>query len=308
MLSAVLALFMILGIFDFNILTAVADSSDNGFILTLKWNGNVQDSNSFEYYSDCAESRLVRLKVVYENKEVTTKYAPGEMIISVPGLKDAVRSGESYKPVAIAADKESTTTKFYDWSYTYNSNSDTFIFTNNMTIDANSTFEGSFEIIWDFSSRETKDDFSTTLQAKLRTSNNEQALSNAVTYSQIRERDVYTLSSEVSSITSSLMSAEGLRSILPSNKTEDDYTWVKYNIIGTDTYHARDVENSERFECWFLEGALVKGAGLVKTGEIKDVDGKIYECWSVERDVKADYRYFLEGIFVAYPNELYEDQ
>lgn len=307
-LSVLLTLIMLFGMTNVCFLTTSAAVSDGGFNLKLKWNGASQNPSVFENYSDCDESQLVRLKILYENKEVSTGYEPGEIIISLPGLKGAVRSGNSYQPAAIAADKVSDSTKIYDWSYSYSSTSDTFTFTNNSRINANSTFEGSFEIIWKFPSRQTINGFSKNIQAKLRTSKNDQTLSNEVLYSQIRERDEYTLTQEGESIAAPISSAEGLLEILPEGAEETDYSWVKYNVYGTDNYRARDVQGSERFECWFLEGTLIKGGNLAKTGETKEIDGKIYECWSVYSDISNKSSLFLSNIYAAYPNDKYKDQ
>lgn len=299
-----LSAMILFSVLDFSILTPSAAANDGGFNISIKWNGSDQDPSLLDSFSDCDETQLVRLKVLYENKKVTAGYQPGEIVITLPGIKDAVRSGNSYYPAAVAADKASVSTKNYDWSYTYSSTSDTFTFTNNSAIAANSTFEGSFEIIWRLPSRATKHGFSKDLQAKLRTAKNDQATSNVITYTQERERDAYTLSQEVSAISS----AEGIRGILPEGKTEDDYTWVKYDVYGTDTYYARDVQNSERFECWFLAGALVDGAGLTKTDKVQEIDGKTYECWSVEKNItKYSGSLYLSNIYVAYPEE-YKDQ
>lgn len=307
-LSVLLTLMMLFGMTNVCFLTTSASVSDGGFNLKLKWNGASQNPSLFESYSDCDESQLVRLKILYENKEVSTGYEPGEIIISLPGLKNAVRSGNSYQPAAIAADKASDSTKIYDWSYSYSSTSDTFTFTNNSRISANSTFEGSFEIIWKFPSRQTINGFSKNIQAKLRTSKNDQTVSNEILYSQVRERDEYTLIQEGESIAAPISSAEGLLELLPEEAEETDYSWVKYNVYGTDNYRARDVQGSERFECWFLEGTLIKGANLAKTGEKKEIDGKIYECWSVYYDVNNKSSHFLSNIYAAYPNEKYKDQ
>ena len=300
-----LSALMLLSVLDFSVLLSSAAASDGGFNISIKWNGTGQDPNLFESFSDSEEQQLVRLKVIYENKKVTAGYQPGEIVITLPGIKNAVRSGNSYYPAAIAADKASESTKNYDWSYTYSNTSDTFTFTNNMTISANSTFEGSFEIIWSLPSRETKDGFSKDLQAKLRTAENDQAISNSITYSQTRQRDAYTLRQEVSQISS----AEGLRGILPDGMTEYDYTWVRYDVYGTDTYYARDVRGNERFDYWFLEGVLVDGAGLTKTDKVQEINGQTYECWSVERNItKYSSNPYLKNVYAAYPNEKYAGQ
>ena len=284
--SVLLAFIMFIGVCP-QISFAATDTG--GFTLTLKWNGDVLDSENYQYDTGVSDSRFVRLKVAYKNTEVTNGYAPGEIVITVPGLSSAVRSGGAGTPAAIAADRASLGTRYYDWSYTYSSTTDTYTFTNNYAIEPNSTFEGSFEIVWSLSSRTTRNYYSTNIVANLRTSKNEQVSSNTVSYSQSRVKDTYALSGSASA----LYGAEGLASEIDSS----DYVWVKYGVSGTRSEKSLGVKGTERLDFWFLQGAIVQG-GLTKTGETKIIDGKTYECWSVDGTVRND-------IFVAYPKNLY---
>ncbi|MGN1457558.1 MAG: hypothetical protein ACI4XP_06355, partial [Acutalibacteraceae bacterium] len=131
--------------------TNKASDDDTGFKISLNWNGS-SDPNSFVYNSEKSESKMIRLRVYYESKKVGKNYNPGEIAITVSGLKDAVRSGQNPQ-AAVAADKASSKNKVYDWSYTYSLTSNTYTFTNNKTINENTTFQGSFEIIWQVDSR-----------------------------------------------------------------------------------------------------------------------------------------------------------
>lgn len=301
LLAWLLAVVMLAGMFpDIPIVYA---AGDGGFQLSLSWYKN---DNPIEYIydSDSNETRLIRLKISYENKQVTSGYAPGELVITVPGLKGAVRSGGSDKAAAVAADNALTASgeNKYDWSYTYSEATDTYTFVNNMTVSQNATFEGSFEIVWEIPSRETINGFEKEIQAKLRTANNEETTSGKVSYSQKTTKDLYTLS-ETASV---MHSVEGLVAVLPEETTSADYTWVDYDIFGTDTYLSRDVRGKERFDCWFPEGAIVQGAGLVKTDALKVIDGKTYECWSVQKNITAEsINPYLNNVRVAYPKDRY---
>ncbi len=91
------------------------------------------------------------------------EYQPGEIVIEIPGIaKDSfseywrslsqsdVNSYEKWltNNVVIAADRKSSSTKQYDWSYVYNKNSNTYTFSNNMVIAENEHFEGTIQIVY----------------------------------------------------------------------------------------------------------------------------------------------------------------
>lgn len=320
MVSLFLVMLMLISFIPEPNLIVSAEDNNGGFDLSLSWNSDSNNDNStnpsenFVYNSDKNEERLITLKVKYSNKEVTNGYAPGQIIITVPGLKGAVRSGESYIPVGIAADEVSSINKIYDWSYSYTETTDTYTFINNKSIESKSTFEGSFEIMWKLPSRETIDEYSTEIQAELNATTiigDDQEYyktgSNSISYSQIRERDKYELSEEANYLYKDEVWAN---EDSPKPDNFDEYTWVSYNISSFDTYLARDVNGSERFDCYFLEGAIVQGAGLIKTNNTRNDfgDGKTYQCWSVTKDINDNTQNpCLQNIYVAYPKE-YENQ
>lgn len=323
-LSFFLALMMLISSVSFPEFSAFAEDEDNtgGFDLSISWNSDdtndekYNPSTIYKYYSEKDEERIVTLKVKYQNKDVSKyDYEPGKIIITVPGLKDAVRSETSYLPIAVAADEMSNTNKSHDWSYSYTQTTDTYTFINNKKIDAKSTFEGSFEIMWRLPSRSTKDaykkdDLQGTLKAIACHDDDEEyyeAESEPISYEQNRKPDKYTIEEEPHF----LYKDEIWSGDEPPIKDYDKYTWVKYIITGTDTYYARDVEGSERFDCYFLEDAIVQGAGLKKIeGKTRSDfgDDQTYQCWSVEKDItpKTSSTY-LEGIYVAYPPK-YKDK
>lgn len=73
---------------------AIAADGNGDFQISLSWNKN-DDPDHFVYDSGSPETKLVRLKIAYSNKEVSKAFAPGDLTITVTGLKDAVRSGKS---------------------------------------------------------------------------------------------------------------------------------------------------------------------------------------------------------------------
>ncbi|NLZ45147.1 MAG: hypothetical protein GX896_00475, partial [Clostridiales bacterium] len=306
-ISGMLTIIMLMGSFSIptsmNTVKATdGDSNNGGFSVKINWNGTGQTPNLYEYKSETTEYKLVRLKVAYKNNDVENTYAPGQLVITVPGLKNAVRSGNSGTPVAIAADLAAMGTKYYDWNYTYNSKKDTYTFVNNFKIDVHSSFEGSFEIIWNLHSRDTIHNYSQNLSATLRTAHAETTTSDEIKYTQARTRDEYTVSKSASQ----LYNADGLTDALPDGTTKDQYTWAEYTVRGIDRNKARDVNGAERFDLWFPEGTIVQGGGVVKTENIQTIGGIKYECWSLVKDINySTLNPYIEGIKVAYPNDKY---
>lgn len=307
-----------------DLITKVLAENEGGFTIDLSWNNyTAEDGNNdkFVYYSDTEESKAVRLKISYTMKNTTDKFEPGSIVITINGLKDAVRSpSTAYIPDdgGVAADPINSDNPSHEWSYSYSSSQDVFTFTNNNYIDGLTTFEGSFEIMWILPSRETKDGIENTFTAYL-TANGETYESNTLTYEQIRIRDEYTVKIERQNVElDSTMTPEDL----------DGYTWAVYDVTATDMYYARDVEGLERFEVYFPANAKVYGAGLkcdenkklgnvlatenykLTSEQIRDYLGEEnyseameYVCWYVYKDVDPEEDpTYLKNIKVAYPN------
>lgn len=295
-LSFVLAAVLLISFAVDSAVRAMAANGSGEFNISLSWN-KTEDPVSFVYDSDSSESEMARLKISYSNKEVSQSFEPGEITITVTGLKDAVRSGTSYIPAGIAADKEKDFPKNYEWSYTYTAATDTYTFTNNNAIADKSTFEGSFEIIWALPSRETKDDFTKDITAKLYTSE-VNVQSNSVSYSQSRTPDKYEIVQKTSKL---------YKDGLPLDNYEE-YIWVNYSIGASDTYYSKGVEGKECFECYFLADAMVISSDLTDSGETVIIDGKEYKKYYSEKDVTdSGDPYYLENILVAYPTTEYDD-
>ncbi len=305
LLSWVLTLAVLFSMLTVGSLTGnAAEANTGGFKLTLCWNGNVSDKNNYVYDSSSDETRLVRLKVIFENKEVTSGYEPGQMVISVPGLGEAARSG-TLSLAAVAADPADSTEKIYNWSYTYSSTNDTFVFTNNTAIHSGVTFEGSFEMIWSVDSRDTKHNYSHSITALLRTANNEQVQSNTVTYRQTRVRDVFAFDSDASA--SNIYSYYGLEDYLPSDSNPSDYTWIKYEFPMTEDLKARGLQDGKSYKIMVPSGAFAGGQGVTYTGTTTTIDGvsyKVYDADSSAITTAADDVLIL-NCYVVYPKSQY---
>ena len=257
---------------------ATSEEEQNGFKISLNWNRS-SNPTSYEWNSSTNESRVVRLNVGYSNNSVDKGYQAGELKITVPGIGSANRTsviGAS----DIAADRENATEKERDWSYTYDSDTDTYTFTNNYEIEEKSNFSGSFEILWQFGSRSTINDYSKTLQATL-TDGTYSYLSNEVSFKFTSQKDVYSLTEKAQSLSSPDGLGDGYK----------NYIWVNWLITPSVITKARGVSGLY-YEITTPEDVVVKFAdtNFVKTGE------GIY---------KLGYRNYTMKVTIGYPKDKY---
>lgn len=278
-----------------------ASAADDEFAISIKWSHEASDQYNYTYDSNSPEIRDIHLQVAFSNKQVSEAYAPGELIITVPGIRGAVRSGNSYIASSVAADKEGSGRKVYNWSYSYTEATDTYTFTNNFTVEKQSVFEGTFEIVWSLPSRETIDYLKDLpIQAEMfipgkgENSSAKTIQSNKIYYSQTRVKDEYKLNITHTSI-------KGIK-----KSDDENYLKVVYDISCADNYKSKDVATDELFEFWFLEDATVSGGGLVETDETKsdfDGDENTYKKYTYVKNITNTNPLSLKDIVVVYPGK-----
>ena len=195
---------------------AIQSQNADGWSFSLSWAKN-DDLQNLNWESNTEETKVVRLAVNYNNESVQTGYQPGELTITVPGIGGAHR-GSVIAAADIAADRDNIRDKKYDWSYTYNKDTDTYTFTNNKIIQAKENFSGSFEILWSLASRDTINGYNKTVKAHLSGTNGLELDSNTISFSYKANKDTYSVTTKASA----LGSTDGLGS------DYKDYTWVKY--------------------------------------------------------------------------------
>ena len=291
--------------------TTLADPQD--FMFNISWNGSdpwiTGGGKTYTYASSSQEQRLVRLKVSYKNTQVREEYPENSIIITVPGIKEAIRSGGGATPIAIAADKSSVPAaqQIYDWNYSYSPGTDTYTFFNNKPISVGATFAGSFEIIWQVDSRASKDGVSLNLQAKLKSTLGDNLQSDTIHYIQTRQKDLYTLDIAAAQ----LYSASGFASKLPiSDRNPKNYNWVQYNVTGSDVWKALDVNGAEQFDFYVPAGAVVVNGGFSYVGPGTGTHAG-EDLWRITRDVTSNTSNPWWGdasrnpIVVAYPKETF---
>lgn len=286
-----LTLTCIINIMPCTLLYASEEKSD--FDINLQWTGSNDSTNTWNATSN--ETKTVRLKVNYDTKGAANAYKPGELYIRVPGIGGANR-GAIKQATDVAADKADSTTKSRNWSYTYNSKTDIYTFSNNKQIDKGAVLTGSFELLWTYLSRETLSDYEKELTATISSSFYEKN-SNTLNYKQTRVKDVY----QITQTTATLQSARGISSAITN---PNDYYWVNYKVIGAITQKAYPLRSSY-FELTPETGAIVTAAydPILNTYlDVKESNGtyQIYQNAGVNLNT---YRSGLQWIYlyVAYP-------
>ena len=162
---------------NWNIDLVMYDRSDGSTDAITEFTWNAVDSS---------ESKQLVMQINYA---CTTgkEYQPGEIEITIPGIsKDNFSEfwrspgsfyyedyeNETYEKwlennVVLAADKTTDTEKRYDWSYSYDSVTNTYTFVNNYTVSLNEHFEGSIQITYNLLPR-LKEKTDLEFQAKIK--------------------------------------------------------------------------------------------------------------------------------------------
>ena len=270
------------------------NNSKDGFKLAMRWGGTT--SKEYNWNATKNEKRVIKLTVYYQNEVCEKAYSTNDITITVPGIGALNRLG-TIKATDIAADEYGTTQHKRDWTYKYNQSTDTYTFYNNNEIEQGSTFNGSFELLWEFNSRSSINDYTKTIQAILN-DGTQTIQSQELTLNYTSKRDTYYVTKTAKAITS----ADGLSKYIAPEKSIQDYAWVQYTFrYNVQELNARGLKNR------YLTDTLPKGAIIAKdTNVINNEDGtvtyKIDETSVPENSVK-EY-----SIIVGYPGEQYAGQ
>ena len=268
--------------------------SKSGFKLAMRWGGTT--NKEYNWNATKNEKRVIKLTVYYQNEVCEKAYSANDITITVPGIGALNRLG-TIKATDIAADEYGTTQHKRDWTYKYNQSTDTYTFYNNNEIEQGSTFNGSFELLWDFNSRSSINDYTKTIQATLN-DGTQTIQSQELTLNYTSKRDSYYVTKKAKAITS----ADGLSKYIAPEKSIKDYAWVQYTF----RYNVQEL-NARGLKSRYLTDTLPKGAIIAKdTNVINNEDGtvtyKIDET-SVPENSVQEY-----SIIVGYPEKQYAGQ
>ena len=270
------------------------NNSKDGFKLAMRWGGTT--SKEYNWNATKNEKRVIKLTVYYQNEVCEKAYSTNDITITVPGIGALNRLG-TIKATDIAADEYGTTQHKRDWTYKYNQSTDTYTFYNNNEIEQGSTFNGSFELLWEFNSRSSINDYTKTIQATLN-DGTQTIQSQELTLNYTSKRDTYYVTKTAKAITS----ADGLSKYIASEKSIQDYAWVQYTFrYNVQELNARGLKNR------YLTDTLPKGAIIAKdTNVIKNEDGTV--TYKIEETNVPENSVQEYSIIVGYPGEQYAGQ
>ena len=211
------------------------------------------------------------------------------MQVTIPGIGKLNRN-ETKKAVDIAADEYGATDLKRDWSYKYDSKTDTYTFYNNKEIEKGATFNGSFELLWEFSSRKCVNDYSQSIQATLK-DGEKSVLSSELKMRFTSKQDTYYIQKTAKAVTS----ADGLKNFVDAGKAVSDYAWVQYTF----RYNTKEL-NSRGLQSRYFIDTLPTGCVMAKSSNvIKNEDGTV--SYKVEETSVPENSVKEYSIIVGYP-------
>ena len=263
--------------------------SDENFKIALRWSGSA--NTAYNWNAEKSENRVIKLTFYYQNEVTEKAYAPGDLVVTIPGIGNLNRTNTS-KATDIAADVYGATELKRDWSYKYNQSTDTYTFYNNHDIEQGATFNGSFEILWQFNSRECVNDYTQNVQAIL-TDGEKTVTSQNLTLNYTSLRDTFYINKTAKAITS----ADGLNKYVEEGKTVSNYAWVQYTFrYNVQTLNARGLQSR-----YFID-TLPQGCVIAKdTNVIKNEDGTV--SYKIEESSVPENSVREYSVIVGYPEE-----
>jgi len=117
---------------------------------------------------------------------MTKDLLPGTVSFSIPNIGSVRRSGAAFVPLTAADQADS------DWNCTYNTETDSYIFTNKITFEANKPISGGFEMLWHLQTRECTNDYERTEQPVFRIEDESTRMS-PLSFTCHTDRDFYSI-------------------------------------------------------------------------------------------------------------------
>lgn len=257
-------------------------------------NSDWSDSVSWEpqYYTD---KKVITYQISYENNNPQQDYLPGELKITIPKFEKLLNSqnyiyfltSDKFR-ITIDADNNSTEEKRKDWSY--QSDNDNYIFTNNKIISGDSPFNGSIQLTYSIEAECLFKNTNIEMQAIL----NDALLSNTTNFSFNADNRT------------------GIATIKPkklnyTQKYSKDYIYILYEYC-LDTYgdkntgHFPILYNSIRLDLSLPTGCKIYDENL---NELQKIDG--YYPLNLKREMNYKYYSWYYNAIIAYPISVYKD-
>lgn len=265
------------------------ESAQEKFDIALRWIG--LSSAEYKWDAEKSENKVIKLGFYYQNEVLAKDYNPGEIKVTIPGIGKLNRKN-ILKATNITADEYEDTEQKRDWSYKYDNSTDTYIFFNNKEIHKGESFNGSLELLWEFTSRECVNGYNQTLQAILNDGTNSK-VSQEISLSFTSKKDTYKIQKSAKLISNS----NGLSKFVEKSKSEKNYTWVQYTFTyNTNELNSRGLKNRYLLDTFPDDCIIAKDLNVIKND-----DGTI--SYKFIEDSVPDTSYMSYSIIVGYPEE-----
>lgn len=283
---------------------AVSTTID-GLSFALEWaDSEYKDGSAFNLTENNPVINQARMKVSYSCTEIReTGYAPGDIIITVKGIGNVNRDG--IIEALVGADKESSSKKIRDWSYTWNKATDTYTFTNNQEIKPNSVFSGYFELVWEIDARDAIHGYTQEgISATIYMPEGDSLKSEVLSFSNNTMGDDFQVYIEKHE----MYSYEGLTDGI---ENPDDYVFIRYDMSAFQTTNSRGLESS--YYIFDPDSTDIGSSAIVISPNMTATavgDG----TYQVDMHLNTDTN-LMQGvdsvenyIFVAYPKDEYSEE
>ena len=269
--------------------------TSDGFQLNIEWaDGEFKNGTSYDIVEDESISNDVKLRVSYANNQSSeTGYKAGSLIITVKGVGKLIRNG--LKEAQVGANRTTDTIKDREWTYSYNSIKDTYTFTNNKDIPANTVLSGYFDMSWTFPSRRTIHNYEQNdIVAELITPSGEVITTEPLSLTNKTMCDTYSIDIQKQP----LYNANGVSGDI---ENIDDYIFIKYSFISKINHKSRSVINEKETFIFDSDVTDVGEGGIVTYSSVDYINNQngLYSL-SLKNGLNHD-----QYAVVAYPRETY---
>lgn len=281
------------------------------------------------------ETRVITIQINYKNTNAVTTYQPGDLEISIPNLSYETHENNSesaYWTTDIQVGANDSTHTNYKWNFTTGNSpttsQETYTFTNAITFEEKSNFEGSIQIVYTITPKqEYKNTYSNTNiwskgtyiekyedecihthSISLKASLKDITMSDAINFNYARtythpwKYKQYTLTKTASKISS----YDNL------GDNPDSYIWVKYSFSYS-RYDDSVYPNIEAKEIYIKDGSIpddcilydAKGNKISKTNDYYKIPTKsISASWAGPNILSRSMR---GTIYVGFPKSIYDN-
>lgn len=273
------------------------------FYFNLQW----EDSYEEQYIlheENANASNKVKMIVSYGNyTDIEDGYKPGDLVITVQGIGNVNRNGVI--EATVGADKDSSTTKTRDWSYTWNKLTDTYTFTNNKEIKPHSMFSGYFELMWNIKAKDSIHGYEQSeIYGEFFVPDSDSVESYPLYFVNETKTDEF----KVGITKKRLITYEGLGEGILENP--DEYDYIRYDLTSYQTSYTRSLREDPKY--YFNPDVNNIGTGAVivnASGSYKNLDNGISSVGLSFNRIDG-YHYLdndAQYIYVAYPKDKYKD-